>query len=196
MRISQFGLRWRRFRHDTVGVAAVEFAMVLPLMLLACFGMVDVVQALMAKRKVTQLTLTIADLTARAASVTPNDVNGIFDAALAIMMPLDASQASMVVSSVVIDSKGVAKVCWSSQRKGTELAAGSAVTLPDSVRVPSTSVIMAQASYHYTPTLGYVLTGTLTLGNNPIYTRPRAGQAAGTANIEQIIRTDTAACPS
>ncbi|CAD5267564.1 conserved hypothetical protein [Bosea sp. 62] len=196
MRVSRFELRWRRFQRDTVGVAAVEFAMVLPLMLLACFGMIDVVQALMAKRKVTQLTLTIADLTARAASVTPNDVNGIFDAAQSIMAPLNATLAGMVVSSVVIDAKGVAKVCWSSQRNATALASGAPVTLPDSVRVPGTSVIMARATYRYTPTLGYVLTGSLTLGNNPIYTRPRAGQAAGTANIEQIVRTDTAACPS
>lgn len=188
--------RWRRFRRDTEGFALVEFAMALPVMLVAYCGMVDVVQMVMANRKVTQLTLALADLTARVATVPPAEIENIFDAAQTVLMPFDPSKASMVISSVVIDASGVAKVCWSSPRNGQALARGTTVTLPDSVRIPSTSIIMARASYQYTPTVGYVLTGSFTLGDNPIYTRPRLGQAAGTANIEQVVRTGTPACPT
>lgn len=188
--------RWRRFQSDTEGVALVEFAMALPVMLVAYCGMVDVVQMVMANRKVTQLTLALADLTARVATVPATEIENIFDAAQTVLMPFDPSKASMVISSVVIDASGVAKVCWSNQRNGQALARGTTVTLPDSVRIPSTSIIMARASYQYTPTIGYVLTGSFTLGDNPIYTRPRLGQAAGTASIEQVVRTGTLACPT
>jgi len=186
---------WRRFRRDTEGFALVEFAMALPVMLVAYCGTVDVAQMVMADRKVTQLALTLADLTARVSAVAPADVENIFDAAQTVLMPFNASNISMVVSSVVIDANGIGKVCWSNQRNGQALARGTTVTLPNSIAVPSTSVIMARASYKYTPMVGYVLTGTFTLGNDPIYTRPRSGQAVGSASIEQVVRTGTNPCP-
>ncbi|MBN9457705.1 MAG: pilus assembly protein [Bosea sp.] len=195
MRRIGHGRRWRGFRRDDKGFALVEFAMALPVMLVAYCGMVDVVQMVMANRKVTQLTLALADLTARAAAVAPADVENIFDAAQSVLMPFDASNASMVISSVVVDANGNARVCWSNQRNGQALVRGATVLLPDSIRVPSTSVIMATASYRYTPQTGYVLTGSFTLGDNPIYSRPRAGQAVGTGNIEQVVRTGTKPCP-
>ena len=133
---------------------------------------------------------------ARAAAVAPADVENIFDAAQSVLMPFDASNASMVISSVVVDANGNARVCWSNQRNGQALVRGATVLLPDSIRVPSTSVIMATASYRYTPQTGYVLTGSFTLGDNPIYSRPRAGQAVGTGNIEQVVRTGTNPCPN
>ncbi len=186
---------WRRFCRNRDGVAAVEFAMILPVMLIAYVGMVEVVQLVMINRKVTQLTSALSDLTARVQSVAPADVENIFNAAQTVLMPYDYSQATMVIASIVIDGSGVAKVCWSSQRNDTALVRGTTVTVPDSVKVPNTSVIMARASYKYTPTIGYVLTGIFTLGNNPIYSRPRNGLAGGTLNVEQVNRTDVNPCP-
>ncbi len=184
------------FRDNRDGVAMVEFAIVLPVMLVAYLGTVDVTQMVLASRKVTLLTSALADLTARAQTVAPADVNNIFDAAQMILAPFSSTPAKMVISNVVIDSTGAARVCWSSQRNGAALARGATVTLPTALRVPNTSVIMAQASYDYTPITGYVITGAVTLGDNPIYTRPRGAQAAGSASIEQVIRTDANPCPS
>ncbi len=186
---------WRRFCRNRDGVAAVEFAMILPVMLIAYVGMVEVVQLVMVNRKVTQLTSALSDLTARAQSVSTTDISNIFDAAQTILMPYDNSKATMVIASVVIDAAGVAKICWSNQRNDTAPSRGTTVIVPDSVKVPNTSVIMARASYKYTPTIGYVLTGTFTLGNHPIYARPRNGLAGGTLNIEQVKRTDVNPCP-
>jgi Flp pilus assembly protein TadG len=186
----------RRFRRDQGGVALVEFAMAFPVMLVAYCGMVDVAQMVMLNRKVTQLASTLSDLTARVQSVSTADIDNIFNAAQTVLMPFEVSNASMIIANVVVDPSGVARVCWSNQRNGTALARGSTVTLPDSARVAGTSVIMARASYKYTPTIGYVLTGTFTLGDNPVYSRPRNGLASGTNNIEQVVRTGTNACPT
>ena len=188
--------RLAAFRQDRKGVALVEFAVALPVMLVAYLGTVDVTQMVMASRKVTQLTSALADLTARAQQVAPADVNSIFDAAQMILAPVSSTPVKMVISNVVIDSTGVARVCWSSQRNGLALTRGATVALPTALKVPNTSVIMAQASYAYTPITSYVITGTVTLGNAPIYTRPRGAQAVGSASIEQVVRTDANPCPS
>lgn len=196
MRTERLSQPFQAFRKDGEGVALVEFAILLPVLLVAYCGSVDICSMVTASRKVTQLTSALADLTARASSVTPTDVSNIFDAAQMVLSPYDASKAKMTISNIVIDDKGVARVCWSSQRNSVALARGAAVTLPTNVKVPNTSVIMATASYEFTPIAGYVVTGNVTLGNNPIYTRPRGAQPGGDLNIEQITLSTAKPCPS
>ena len=199
---------WSRFLADRGGMAAVEFAFVLPLLLATYVGMVNVAQMVMVNRKVTQLTLALSDLTARVASVSTSEVANIFNASETILLPYDSSKAKMMVASIVIDAGRVARVCWISTFQGAKdekwPARGDTVTLPDSVRVASTSVIMAQATYTF-PLLisdkifeffgGTETKGSITLGGNPIYTRPRKGLAEGDLKIEQVVRTDVGACP-
>ena len=55
---------------------------------------------------------------------------------------------------------------------GTARSKGSSVTLPAALLVPSTSLIWSEVQYSYTPTVGYIVTGTLTL-KDQIYMRPR-----------------------
>ncbi len=196
MHLERLSHRLRSFRKDKEGVALVEFAILLPVLVVAYCGSVDICSMVTASRKVTQLTSSLADLTARASSVTAADVGNIFDAAQMVLAPYDASKAKMTITNVVIDDKGVARVCWSSQRNSVALARGAAVTLPASIKVPNTSVIMATASYEFTPIAGYVVTGNVTLGNNPIYTRPRGAQPGGDLNIEQVTLANTKPCPS
>lgn len=184
------------FRKDRKGIALVEFAMVMPVMIVAYCGTVDVSSMVMASRKVTQLTSSLADLTARASSVSSSDVSNIFDAAQMVMAPFAASNTKMSITNIVIDANSVARVCWSSQRNSVALARGTTVVVPNSVRVPNTSVIMAKASYSFTPIAGYVLTGTFTLGDDAIYTRPRGAQAVGSSSIEQVQLVGTNPCPS
>ena len=46
------------------------------------------------------------------------------------------------------------------------------MTLPTALKVANTSLIWSEVSYDYKPTIGYVITGTLTLSDQ-IYMRPR-----------------------
>ena len=186
----------RRFGRDRRGVAAVEFALVLPVMLTFYFGVAEVANALMVNRKVTALNRTLADLTAQAGSITDSDMNSIFDAAQTVMMPYTEVQPGMVVASIVIDDTGRARVCWSSQRNGTALGRGTAVTIPAEMRIPSTSLIMARTTYRFTPVIGHLITGAITLGDRPLYMRPRNGRTGGTQSIEQIDRSSFNMCPN
>ena len=188
----------RGFRGNRRGVAAVEFAMILPAMLAIYFGIVETGQAIMIDRKVTQLTRSLVDLTAQASTIPNTEMSNIFDAAQTVMLPFTSVAPKMSVHHIVIDSAGVAKVCWSEQRNSTKIARGETVTIPADLRLPNTSIMMAQASYDFTPVAGWIMKA-ITIGDSPIYMRPRLGKAGGTANIEQVERTgaspSTPMCP-
>jgi Flp pilus assembly protein TadG len=163
----------RRFRADLAGLSAVEFALVLPIMLTLYLGGVELSDALTINRKITHVTSTLADLVAQSKTITDDDMEDIFDAAESIMTPYDATGLKMVVSGIAIDADGVATVSWSDTRGGTASTPGATVTdLPTGVNQPSTFLVMAKVNYDYTPIIGYVMTGTYDL-NDKFYLRPR-----------------------
>lgn len=186
----------RRLACGQRGVAAIEFAFVLPVMLTAYFGIVEIGQGVMADRKVTQLTRALGDLASQSTTLSTDGINDIFNAAKTIMMPYTDSPPSMTISSIIIDAGGTARVCWSEQSNSTALARGATVTIPAALKVPGTSLIMAKASYNFVPAIGYLMTGAVTLGNDPMYMRPRTGSVGGTENIEQVERVGRALCPN
>lgn len=192
----------RRLQSDGKGVVAVEFALILPVMLVLYYGIVELGQAAMADRRVTQLNRSLVDLASRKTALNDNDADLAFAVGQMIMGAISTpTTLKMTIASVVVDDKGVAKLCWSAQKNTTAPPAN--ITLPDGLLIPKTSVIMAEASYVYEPLLGdLVVKSALTLGGNRIYMRPRAAAKAGTLNIEQVVRikgtgsaATTTACP-
>ena len=162
----------RRFLRDKRGISAVEFAMLLPLMITLYLGGVEVSQAVAVDRKVTLISRSLGDLVAQVTTVTNADMTNILAATAAIIVPYVDANLKITVSSVVVDAQGVAKIAWSDTKNGTARAVGSTVTLPAALNTASTSLIWAEAQYAYKPVIGYVITGTMTL-KDQIYMRPR-----------------------
>jgi Flp pilus assembly protein TadG len=81
-------LRWaRRFTADTQGVSAVEFALLLPLMLTMYLGGSEVANAVATSRKVTLVSRTVADLASQSASITDISMTNILNASAAVISP-------------------------------------------------------------------------------------------------------------
>jgi Flp pilus assembly protein TadG len=161
-----------RLRRDEQGVSAVEFAMLLPLMLTMYLGTVEISQGISADRKVTLTTRSVADLVSQVSSINNADMSNSLNAAATVMAPFSSSNLKVVVSSVTIDSTGKATVAWSDTLNGTARAKGSTVTLPTALNIANSSLIFSEVQYAYTPTIGYLISGTLTL-KDQIYMRPR-----------------------
>jgi Flp pilus assembly protein TadG len=166
--------RFHALATDQNGVSAVEFAMLLPLMLTLYFGGVEVSQAVGADRKVTLVARTTADLVAQASSVSVNEMTNIMNAGKAVVVPYDTSKLTITLTNVTIDSNGKATVCWSQTYQGTAKVNNDDVSskIPSSLKVASTTLIWAEVGYAYKPTIGYVVTGTLNLSDQ-IFMRPR-----------------------
>jgi Flp pilus assembly protein TadG len=157
---------------DQRGVSAVEFAMLLPLMLALYLGGVEVSQAVSVDRKVTLTARAVADLVAQATTVSSTDMSNILDAATAVAAPFPVASLKVTVSQVKIDAQGNATIEWSDARNTSARPVNQVVTVPTALNVPNTWLIWGEVQYNYTPTIGYVITGTMTL-KDQIYMRPR-----------------------
>lgn len=163
--------------HDERGISAVEFALLLPLMVTLYLGGVEVSQGLTIDRKVTLVARTVADLAAQVKEIkTTGDMTAILDASAAVLLPFSVGDAKVTVSQVCIDSNGQATISWSSSKNGTARAKGSGVTLPAALNAPSSALIWSEVSYDYKPVIGYVITGPMEL-TDKMYMRPRLSES-------------------
>jgi len=164
--------RLARFVHDRRGVSALEFAMLLPLMMTLYLGSVETSQGIAASRKVTLTAHTLADLSSQYTDITNADMSNILNAASAIMAPYPVAGLQAVMSELSINAQGQASVVWSDTLNGTPRSVGQVVNVPSALAVPNTYLVLSEVQYGYDPTYGYVLTGTLTLSDQ-MYMRPR-----------------------
>ena len=162
-----------RFAGDEGGVSALEFALLLPLMITLYLGGVEVSQAVSADRKTTLVAHTIGDLTAQASNVTSAEMTNVLNAGAAVAYPFSSSNLRETVTAVCIDSAGTrATVLWSQTLNGTARTGIVTSLIPPALMVANTSLIWGEASYSYRPTIGWTITGTLNLSDK-IFLRPR-----------------------
>lgn len=162
----------RTLHRDERGVSAIEFALILPVMITMYMGAVEFSHALTIDRRVTSVASAAADLVAQSEQVSSADLDDIFEASSTIMLPYSATPISIVLSSVVADKKNKTKIEWSCALNGNARTKGQKYTLPEGLTQPFTSVIMAEVSYKYTPPVGETLTGGITMSET-FYLRPR-----------------------
>lgn len=164
----------KRFRGDERGISAVEFALVLPVLLSVFIGVSEVGQAVSISRKVTITTRTVTDLVTQNTSLSQSQLNTLLAASAETIAPYPSSNLSITVSEISIDANGKATVTWSGSYpySANALQAGSTFQLPSNLNTPSTSLIYGLVSYAYTPTFGYNIIGTMSLSDH-IYLSPR-----------------------
>ncbi len=160
-------------RSDSSGVALTEFAFALPLMVLMYLGGYQLCDAISAYRKVTTSTRALADVTSQYTSVTPGDLDMVLAASQQVMSPYSVANAKLVISQIKIDKDRVATVDWSRGKNVDPLVAGTPFTVPDSIRVANTWILVAQIQYLYQPSVAQGLIGNLPM-KDVILMMPRA----------------------
>ena len=182
------------------GLAALEFAMLLPFLITLFFGVVECSLALLCRADVSLMASTSADLISQADTLATADISNVYGAAGTILYPYyDPSTAGSAkptvrITSVIYDtskqSATIGKVAWTCKQSGSgtlsSLAVNDPVTLPQALLTSGGSVIVAEIAYSYASPTSKVIAGTINFTNN-FYTKPR--------RVLQI-PTPTGGCPT
>lgn len=131
------------------GIAAVEFAMVAPVMIVLYFGVTEIADAYNANTKATAVASTAADLIAQEKIVCDAEMDDAFLALNAIMYPYPLNSMKIRISSLIDNGNGTVKVAWSDAEHIAPRAVNSAVTIPDGLVTEGGSVIMSEVEYTY-----------------------------------------------
>jgi Flp pilus assembly protein TadG len=155
----------RRFARDREGISAVEFAIILPFMLTLYLGSVELGDGLSIDFKVTETARTLTDLATQYVSIDPTTMSTILNASTQVVAPYSAGNMVVTLSEVSpTNASGQGTITWSCSLNGTAHAVGTTVTLPNHLQTPANvSIIWGEVTYPYTPSLGYVITGTITI---------------------------------
>ncbi|PXA99870.1 hypothetical protein DMC47_01270 [Nostoc sp. 3335mG] len=166
------------------GVAAVEFALVVPIMLAVYLGCAEASSLLTADRKVQSVAGAMGDLVARSNKVISRDqLEDYFLAATSIMIPYDASGLVQTVIAVSVTQTGEATVLWSARFENGSISttvsdypAGEDYDLPEEMIAIAAgqTVIAAEVDYNYQPLLGVVFDSALDLHRTGLFI-PRFG---------------------
>lgn len=153
------------FRADGSGAAVVEFAMLLPLLLLLYVGSVEVSELIVADRRINTISGTVGDLVARSDGViTEAQLTEYTQAAEPIIQPFPETSLMQVVTCVFIDADGNTSVEWSRGfNDGTPYDDGDpypglAVGASDMNLIARGGYVIASETYYsYTPIFGFRL---------------------------------------
>lgn len=165
---------WKLAR-NTRGLAAVEAALLLPVMLMVYLGTAEVTMAVSTYRQVDLAANTVTNLIAQYTTISASEqMPDILNASTQVMYPNTPANVKVVVSLITVNSKGTAAtVTWSQTLNGTARAVGSSVSLPSSLMTANMSVVLGEVTYPYSAAVDFLNLGTINLYSS-IYMVPRA----------------------
>jgi Flp pilus assembly protein TadG len=163
----------RSFASDHDGISAVEFAIILPFMLTLYLGGSELGNGLAIQFKATLAARTVADLTSQYESIDAATMSDILGAASTVVTPYSANNMEVTVSELQFSGgSDVATVQWSCTVNGTARVQNSTYILPTALQsLPAGTyyLILGEVTYPYTPSMGYVITGTINIYEDTLF---------------------------
>lgn len=140
----------RQVWRDERGTAVVEFAFVLPIMVMLFIGVIEVTNVLRLDRKVVAAAQTTADLVTQRREVNNAQLDDILTAAELIFEPFPAAAHSVGIVGVRYDpDTGDPTVDWTKSKNGGNVS--DALALAAGLGQPGEGIVVVRVSYSYTP---------------------------------------------
>ncbi|MDB5561662.1 MAG: hypothetical protein JWN11_1080 [Hyphomicrobiales bacterium] len=160
--------RIRKFVQARDAVAAIEFALVVPILITLYLGSIELSQLITVDRRVQTANGTVGDLVSqRKGSITCAQLGQYFQASQAILAELPTTTLKQTVTEVSVDAAGVGTVLWSQAgpNGGTTQITNQTYNLdPGMAGISQSSfVIVSESWYPYKPLLGLFFTSDIPL---------------------------------
>ncbi len=144
---------------DRRGIAAMEFALILPILVAFSAGTIEFSRLLMVTQKLQSGSFILADLTARDRTLNEEQLGNIFLAIDQVVQPFDfATDGKAIVTSIGVDASNDPVVNWQRSGSGALTATsevgspGGAADLPDDLTISAgETIISAEVYYQFQP---------------------------------------------
>jgi len=193
---SAFGRRLSGLGKDRRGVAAVEFAIIVPLLLAMYFVTLEAGQGLETNKKLGRVSSMVGDLVTQETSVTQADLNAILQIGASIIQPYNRSKPSIYIAGIQFNnaSPPVGTVVW--RRSIVNDVTGAVApspnpTVPTSLALANTFLVQVHATLDYKPVISWTGTETTLKFSSPFnsismsetyYLRARNGPTVACTN--------------
>jgi len=189
MALRALGRKLCRFASERRGVAAVEFAIIAPLLLSLYLVTMEVGQGIEINKKVGRVGSMVADLVTQQQTISRSELNAILSIGEAILQPYNRSRPTIVITAIQItdENNPRTQVVWSRKIQDGVTAVGPArnslTTVPDQLKIRNTFLIRVESQLAYEPVITYTVEQKGALGlaaafdgigmNEVYYLRPR-----------------------
>lgn len=161
----------RAWARNERGIAATEFALILPFLLLILMGVIELTNAMLAERKLLNSVQSAVDLIGQRGSITTAELNEIFAAARLTVSPLDTAVFSLGVASVRYnDTTGDPVLDWTGSDNGGSVA--NPTVKAEGRGEAGASIVIVTGNYIYTPLIPLIIPVNIILTETS-YMRPR-----------------------
>jgi len=144
----------RKFRENEDGIAAIEFAIIAPVMIGMYLGLAEVAAAISVDRRISHGTNVAGDMATQQPELKDADIEEVVSAALRVMDIRDINNVSIDIESFILpdtdqpaESRGRIRV----NRSAGDFDAFDADTLDAQILNANSGVVVTRVSYKYTP---------------------------------------------
>jgi Flp pilus assembly protein TadG len=169
-----------RLKGDAKGVAAVEFALIFPIMLALYLGSIEISGALQANKNIGKTASTVADLITQQDDITKAEFRAIAEIGEAMLFPYTETKPLVEVVGIRIDNSPTPKaiVEWSQRYNNGALSRpippGQEITIPANLLIPNTFLVRGSADLKYKPLVTWsTQSGGIMNMSETYYLRPR-----------------------
>ena len=174
--------RAMRFCRDRRGVAAIEFAFIVPVLLIMYFITMEASQAIETSKKVSRIGSMVADLVTQQQTVVSADLDAIMKIGTSTLQPYNRSLPTIIITAIQITDEASPKVqvVWSRKLVGStysaDAAKDSATTVPATLKIRNTFLIRVESQLGYQPIIAWTADNVKPLGLTSAFSNISMGE--------------------
>jgi Flp pilus assembly protein TadG len=151
---------FRGFCADRKGVSAIEFALVLPVLLMMYIGTMELGQAIETNKKVSRAASMVGDLVTQEQQVSNTDLTSVMRIGESILQPYQRTRPTITIAGIQFNSATppVGQIVWQQRQDGsanTNCPVPAVADVPASLRTKNSFVVRVQTCLHYLPVIAW-----------------------------------------
>lgn len=142
------------------GLAAMEFALVFPILMMLLMGVFDFGSAFLVNQKAITASEVMADLVSRNISLTQSQIDDVVEAGKMAIAPYSTSTFGYDIVSIEFDDDAIPDVCWR-ETSDNILPDEDLVNDTEALGAPGEGIVVVSVTYTYEPHFASRLMGQL-----------------------------------